>query len=75
MNTNYIYLDNIEYEGKGQLFAKVPTGLKYNCFNCKKIIITQPFGSYKYCIQCFNRWNKQHKQKMIINTNNDEFID
>ena len=36
MNTNYIYLDNIEYEGKGQLFAKVPTGLKYNCFNCKK---------------------------------------
>ena len=73
MNNNFIYLDDIQYEGKGK-FTKTPAGIKYNCFKCKKIIETQPYGSYKYCLRCFNTWKKHQGMEKTIN-NSNEFID
>ena len=75
MNTIYIYLNNIEYEGKGQLFAKVPAGIECNCFQCKKIIKTHQYGSYKYCLVCYKNWIKHKTPKLNSSINNDDFID
>ena len=76
MNTEYIYLDDLR-RNKNIQFNKLEAGLKYNCFKCKKEMTTQPFGSYKYCLGCFNKWEKHKKVKPILKNddNTDEFID
>ena len=39
MNSEYIYLDDIRDDIKTnkQKYDKLPAGIKYNCFKCKKI--------------------------------------
>ncbi len=64
-----IYLNDITYEGKKE-FKRTPAGIKYNCCNCNKIMYTEKCGSYKYCLNCFNKWNKNKNTKPIA-----EFID
>ena len=71
MKQNYVYLCDIKYEGKGKakgnIFIRPPAGIQYNCFSCKKIMFTEISGSYKYCLRCYNNYEKAKK--------NDEFID
>ena len=83
MNSEYIYLDDIRDDIKTnkQKDGKLPAGIKYNCFKCKKNMVTQNYGSYKYCLSCFNKWEKTMKNKTntpkekAIIESNEEFID
>jgi len=72
-NKELIFLDNLKkrYDViNGELKY-----LKYNCKQCHKIMYTQPYGSYKYCLSCFNEWEK-NKRNWKRNKDVDiDFID
>ena len=71
-----VYLKDVKFE-KQSIGERTPAGLKYNCKTCKKVLYTKPYGSYDYCINCFNNYYKKDKPKPKPKYNIDEvdFID
>ena len=72
-----IYKRSLDLSNSKKLWFKTPAGLKYNCKNCKKILYTEPYGSYEYCQSCYNNWNKNTDKKSDFKIDNDDvdFID
>ena len=59
-------------------FFSLEEGLIYKCKKCFKKLITQRYGSYAYCLNCFNNFNKPHtfnKTKPFIKPTKPLFID
>ena len=72
----FVYLYDLKFVKKNISDTK-PDYIEYNCKTCKKKMLTGPYGSYIYCLSCFNKWEKREidKTKRKVNNNCVEFID
>ena len=71
-----VYLEDVKFE-KESMWDCTPAGIKYNCKNCHTILFTKHYGSYAYCINCFNKYEKNKNKPPTPKYNIDEvaFLD